>query len=165
MCKHRLNTVVGSVGDVADGPARVGDSLGVLHKQQAGKQSQRRLDYLKRRRRLSAAQIRQRPSSVTDRRQARLLRECASKLQQGGQRAVAQYHISTSHRVARHISKCPRSLLADVFVGTGQETDKDGHGTCINHKLCVITGSRGYVRQSPSCFELEGLHERKKTTA
>ena len=77
--QHSLDTVIGTIGDVTQRPARICGRLNVLREQQPGEQGQRWFHYLERRRRFASAQVGQRPGGVADSGQAGVLIESLQK--------------------------------------------------------------------------------------
>lgn len=71
-----------------------------------------------------------------------------------GQRAVVENMISAFRTVASNIAKSPHSLLANTVVRGREKADKVRHCVSLNDDLCMVSGPRCNVGESPSSFEL-----------
>ena len=66
-----------------------------------------------------------------------------------------QDKVSALRAVTSNVTKGPDSLLANIRLGALEQLDKDGDGTGVDNDLCLLSGARGNVGQSPGSLELD----------
>ena len=121
----RLDLVVGSVREVRQRPARVGENLLVIRVDERRKGGERGLDEIKGRLGLATAQVGQRPDSVAQHRDPR--RVGVQQVQERHQHTVAQHLVTHLDRVASNVSHRQHGLLAHVVARRVEQQRHLGH--------------------------------------
>ena len=150
---HRVDLLVGTVGDVGEGPARVGEHLFVVGVEELREGGQYLLQDAHRRRRiLVAAQVGQGPRDVA---QEGVGRVGVDEREERLDDAALDDQVAELGAVAGDVAQRPHGLLAHVRVGRREELHEGGHGARLDHVTRLGRRARGDVGERPGGLELQ----------
>ena len=148
-----LYLLVGSVAQIGDGPASVGEHVNVLVVEESGEHGQRRLHFAELDGRiLAATQIGQAPDGVARHRQPTRL---GQDDEQRRQNAVVEHELATLRTVAGYVAERPHGLLLHVLVRRAEQLDEYGQRTGLDHAARLQRVARGDVGERPGGLELQ----------
>mmetsp|Transcript_26984 Transcript_26984/g.59221 ORF Transcript_26984/g.59221 Transcript_26984/m.59221 type:complete len:248 (-) Transcript_26984:251-994(-) len=149
---HSGDTIVGTVRQVRQSPARIGEHLYVWRVTEVLQGAEGRRHPLEGRRRLSAAEVRQGPCRVPHHgRLVRLLEHCHDWVQA----SALQNQVPEVGRVAGDVAQRPDGLLPHVVARRLQQLHEDGQSSMLNDDPCLLCRARGDVREYPRCLKLQ----------
>jgi len=161
-----LNLVVGSIGEVRDGPAGIDkdlvikgvDELGQDRKS-GGNSSPVRLGGL------ATAEVAKCPSSIAEHAK---LTAIAEKVKKRLKSTAAEDIVTAVRAITSDVAEGPDGLFPDIRLGASKKLDENRDSASLNDNLCLSGGAGCDVGQSPGSLELDqgvrGSQELDKTT-
>src|SRR4051812_41368868 len=159
-----LDLVIGTVGQVRDGPAGIDEDLIIKGVDELSKYGQSRSNLKSVRlvrmgsvsrsthglpvwlRRLSTAEIAEGPGGVPQHAQ---LPAVAKQSKERTERPLLQNKIPARRAISGNVTESPNSLLTDIWLVAAEQLDENWDCTSFNYHLCLLSGAGCDVRESP----------------
>mmetsp|Transcript_2217 Transcript_2217/g.5119 ORF Transcript_2217/g.5119 Transcript_2217/m.5119 type:complete len:238 (-) Transcript_2217:536-1249(-) len=162
--------LVGSVREVRERPAGIGEDIHVLVVHEKCESLKRRPDGLKVRCRAASAEVRQSPGGIAEHAQLSSVVDLSQKSREG---IAVENLLAALVAVTSNVTEGPDGLLADILLGRGEKTHKDRDGASLDHNLGLFGSTTGNVGKSPGGLKLqtsvrlklEKLHEARHHAA
>ncbi|KAI6766284.1 hypothetical protein HG530_007354 [Fusarium avenaceum] len=147
-----LDLVVGSIGEVRDGPASINQDLIVKGVDELGQDRKGGGNLIMiGLGSLATAEVAKSPGSIAKHAQLTAIAEKVKKRLKG---ATAEDIVTTVRAVTSNVTKSPDGLFPDIGLRASKELNEDGNSASLDDDLGLCGGARSNVGQSPSSLEL-----------